>query len=110
MMHFISKAPYKSVAAALILVLFLGPLGAFYSTLLGGVVCAILGLAAVGMAMSQMSPLPLCTVWLISLVWSMISVRLYNRAIWKTVLEVMGYEESSRSWFKKKEAVATSDE
>ncbi len=75
--------PYKSVAAALILVVFFGPIGLFYSSLLGGVIMSIFGLVAISTMANMHSPLPMATVYIFSMLWTMISVRFYNRKMLK---------------------------
>ena len=77
------RVPYKSVAAALVLAVILGPIGVFYSTLLGGVVMSIFGLVAIGTMASMHSPLPMATVCLLGIIWAMISVRCYNHKMLK---------------------------
>lgn len=77
------SVPYKSVAAALVLAVLLGPIGVFYSTFLGGIVMSILGLVAVGTMASMKSPLPMVTVCLLGVVWAMIAVRFYNHKMLK---------------------------
>lgn len=77
------NVPYKSVAAALVLVVLFGPIGIFYSSFLGGVVMSILGLISIGTMASMRSPLPMATVWLISILWAMVAVRFYNRSMLK---------------------------
>lgn len=80
------NVPYKSVAAALVLALLFGPIGLFYSSFIGGIVMSIFGLVAVGTMVSMKSPLPMATVWLLSIVWAMISVRFYNHKMLKVAL------------------------
>jgi hypothetical protein len=88
-------APYKSVAWALVFVVLLGPVGLFYSSFLGGLVMLVLGVGAVGVMHSTNSMAPMFVVWALSLLWAMISIRLYNRSIFNKVLhgDDMGVNE-----------------
>ncbi|MBP9726170.1 MAG: hypothetical protein KBD83_01715 [Gammaproteobacteria bacterium] len=70
--------PYKSVAAALVLAVLLGPIGVFYASFVGGIVMCIFGLVAIGTMASMHSPLPMVTVCLFGIVWAMAAVRFYN--------------------------------
>jgi len=79
--------PYKSVAAALILSIIFGPLGLFYSSFVGGVMMTLLTIAAIGTMTSMHSPLPMATMYLGSIVWSMVSVRWYNYRLLKIAIE-----------------------
>lgn len=80
------RVPYKSVAAALVLAVILGPIGVFYSSLIGGVVMSIFGLVAIGTMASMHSPLPMVTVCLFGVIWAMISVRFYNHKMLKIAI------------------------
>lgn len=95
------SVPYKSLAAALLLAVFFGPIGVFYSSLIGGVVMSIFGLVAIGTMASMHSPLPMVTVCLFGIIWSMISVRLYNRKMLKVALT--GTLEEPKHFCRKKE-------
>ncbi len=75
--------PYKSVAAALVLAVLFGPIGVFYASFVGGIVMSIFGLVAVGTMASMHSPLPMATVCLFGIIWSMASVRFYNHKMLK---------------------------
>ena len=92
--------PYKSVAAALILAVFFGPIGVFYSSFLGGIIMSIFGLVAIGTMASMHSPLPMATVCLLGIVWSMAAVRLYNRKMLKIAIN-KGVENTDNSVDKK---------
>ena len=81
------KAPFKSTAAALLFTLVLGPIGLFYSSIIGGVVMTAFAIAAVGNVVQSHSPLPMATVWLFSLLWSMIAVSRYNKKLLNRVIE-----------------------
>lgn len=84
--HFISP-PYKSPAAALIFAIILGPLGVFYSTIIGGVVMTAFGLVAIGIVVKMHSPLPMATIWLVGLFWSMVSLHFYNRRLFNRLFK-----------------------
>jgi hypothetical protein len=101
-MNYISGVPYKSVAGALILAIVFGPIGLYYSSLIGGVVMTLFGLVAAGMVVNQKTPLPMCTVWLISIVWAMTSIRWYNKQLWQTVQKMMGHDVPSSKLFGRK--------
>lgn len=96
--------PYKSVAAALVLVVLFGPVGVFYSSFLGGVVLSIFGLVSIGTMASMRSPLPMATVWLFGIIWSMAAVRFYNRKMLKIALTggLSDSKEEKKSFFHKK--------
>ncbi|MES2203809.1 MAG: hypothetical protein V4496_01170 [Pseudomonadota bacterium] len=100
------SVPYKSVAAALVLAVILGPIGVFYSSFIGGVVMSIFGLVALGTMASMHSPLPMATVCLLGIIWAMISVRFYNHKMLKVALsgnlsESMRFRKRKKSILKK---------
>ncbi len=100
------SVPYKSVAAALVLAVILGPIGVFYSSFIGGIVMSIFGLVAIGTMASMNSPLPMVTVCLFGIVWAMISVRFYNHKMLKVALsgnlnEPMRFRKSKKNVTKK---------
>lgn len=74
-----SKASLKSVAGALLFTIFFGPIGLFYTSLIGGIVMTLLLLISLGAASSLQSLAPLATIWFFSIVWAMVEVRLYNK-------------------------------
>ena len=84
MPNFVYVAPFRSVAAALILAIFFGPIGLFYSSLIGGVVMCAFALAGLGTVVVMNSALPMVTIWLFSILWAMIAVRFYNHRLLKT--------------------------
>ncbi len=100
--------PYKSVAAALMLVLVLGPIGLFYSSFIGGVIMSILGLVAIGTMASMRSPLPMATVYLFCMIWAMASVRLYNRQMLKIAISgcLSTSKRKAKIWFGKQAHVS----
>ncbi|MCD6039513.1 MAG: hypothetical protein K0S27_913 [Gammaproteobacteria bacterium] len=67
--------PLKSLAAALLFSVFLGPVGLLYATTVGGVVMIILGCIVV----SSWLPVPIILVWLGSCIWSVVAVNQYNK-------------------------------
>jgi uncharacterized membrane protein (UPF0136 family) len=69
------QLPYKSVAGALMLGLFFGPLGLLYATTGGGIVMLIVAVAIVPTKL----PVPIVLVWLGSCIWSVIAANRYNR-------------------------------
>jgi len=89
------KPPYKSSAAALIFVVILGPLGAFYATIIGGVVMTAFGLVAIGSVVSMHSILPMAPIWLLSLLWSMIAVHRYNKNLFNRVMKAPSHKNQA---------------
>lgn len=96
--------PYKSVAAALVLAVLLGPIGVFYSTFLGGIVMCIFGLISVGTMASMKSPLPMVTVCLVGIVWAMAAVRVYNRKMLEIAIKGCLNEPKEKTTTKIKES------
>lgn len=86
MPNLVYAAPFRSAAAALILTIIFGPIGLFYSSLIGGLVMCAFALAGLGSVVAVQSPLPMATVWLACIVWAMISVRLYNHRLLKKLM------------------------
>jgi len=74
---------YKSIAAALLFAVVLGPIGLLYSSFLGGVVMIILGFIVV----CAKYPVPIILVWLISCIWSVGAANRYNRKLVKSLLQ-----------------------
>ena len=83
MMGLVCIAPFRSVAAALLLALLFGPIGLFYASLIGGLVMTAFSLVAVGTVIKTASALPMGTIWLCSIIWAMIAVRYYNHKLLK---------------------------
>ena len=69
--------PFKSLAGALLLSIFFGPVGLLYASTLGGLVMIILG----GITVSSLLPVPMMIVWLGSCVWSVVATNKYNKKI-----------------------------
>jgi membrane protein implicated in regulation of membrane protease activity len=67
--------PFKSLAAALLFSVFLGPVGLLYASTIGGVVMIIIGCVVA----SSLLWVPILIVWLISCVWSVVAVNRYNQ-------------------------------
>ena len=67
--------PFKSLAGALLLSIFFGPVGLLYASTLGGIVMIILGCITV----SSLLPVPMMIVWLGSCVWSVVATNQYNK-------------------------------
>ena len=73
----------KSLLAAFLLTLFLGPLGMLYSTIAGGLIMlvvylVILGLSVVTLGMASLLFLP---AWIVCIVWAMIAAKSRIRTI-----------------------------
>jgi len=75
--------PFKSLAGALLLSIFFGPVGLLYATTLGGLVMIILGCITA----SSLLPVPMIIVWLGSCVWSVMATNDYNKRINKKILD-----------------------
>lgn len=71
------RLPFKSVAGALLLGLFFGPIGLLYATTWGGVVMLALGIAIVPTKL----PVPIAIIWLGSCVWSVIAANRFNQKL-----------------------------
>lgn len=71
--------PLRSPVAALLLAVFLGPVGLIYASLLGALILIFLFLVAYGAHTLH----ALALVWLASCFWSVMSVNRYNRRIMK---------------------------
>jgi hypothetical protein len=69
--------PFKSVAVALLFSVFLGPVGLLYATSLGGIIMIPLGF----FVMLTKLWVPICIIWLISCIWSVIATNRYNQKI-----------------------------
>lgn len=82
--RYVLVRPYKNMATAILLALFLGPIGLLYSTFLGGVIMAIvvfIFLAAMT-ANSAVGPL-VWIAWLICPFWAVLSSGRHNRKMMK---------------------------
>lgn len=69
--------PFKSVAAALLFTVILGPIGLLYASFWGGFVMILLGLFLVPGKFFT----PLGLLWIICCIWSVGAVESYNRKI-----------------------------
>lgn len=78
-----SVMPYKSVAAALLFSVILGPVGLLYASFWGGFIMIILTI----MIMSNKLLFVTFLLWLICCIWSVGAVESYNRKISKTLLQ-----------------------
>ncbi len=67
--------PFKSVAGALLLAAFLGPIGVLYSSMTGGIIMILLGLVTLHTKLYG----PMILVWLISCIWSVGAANRFNR-------------------------------
>jgi hypothetical protein len=73
--HNTRRLPFKSLAGALLLSVFLGPVGLLYATTVGGIVMIVVGFIVV----SSLLPVPIIVVWLISCIWSVVAVNRHNK-------------------------------
>ena len=99
MTNYVVTKPQKSVGLGILLALILGPIGLFYSSVLGGLVMTfapviLLVVMILGFAIDDpvvyVSSLILillfaCTWWLICMIWAIIGVNAYNREILEEV-------------------------
>lgn len=71
--------PLRSPIAALLLALFLGPIGLIYASMLGAIIMIFLFLIAYG----SHSSYPIALVWIVSCFWAVIAANRYNRRMMK---------------------------
>ena len=76
------QLPFKSVAGALLLCIFFGPIGLLYATTLGGATMLVLGVAIVPTKL----PVPIAIIWLGSCVWSVIAANRFNQKLMQKIL------------------------
>lgn len=69
--------PYKSVAAALLFSVILGPIGLLYSSFWGGVIMTLIGIVV----LSNKFIFPIILVWIGSCIWGVGAVEAYNRQL-----------------------------
>lgn len=69
--------PFKSVAAALIFSVILGPVGLLYASYWGGFVMILIGIVVVGTKLF----FPILLTWLVSCIWAVGSVESYNQKL-----------------------------
>lgn len=81
--------PLRSPVAALLLAVFLGPIGLIYTSILGAIILLFLLLVAFG----AHSMYALSLIWLLSCFWAVIAANRYNRRIMKK-MGVMSCAES----------------
>lgn len=77
--RFSPSLPFKSVAAALLLSVLLGPIGLLYSSLWGGLILICLTI----MFISHKFILPVIFIWIVSCIWGAASVEQYNKKLLK---------------------------
>ena len=70
-----SLLPCKSVAAALIFTVLLGPIGLLYASFWGGVVMTMIGIVV----LSNEFFFPIALLWVICCIWGVRAVENYNR-------------------------------
>lgn len=75
--------PYKSVAAALLFTVILGPVGLLYASFWGGVMMIV---AAV-IVLSAKFIFPTLLLWIASCIWGVGAVELYNKRIHQALNE-----------------------
>lgn len=73
--------PFKSVAAALMFTLFLGPLGLLYASFWGGIAMLPVGFLVI----SASYPYPIAIYWFLCSVWGVGAVNAYNKKIMKNL-------------------------
>lgn len=74
----ITKSP-KSMGISIALTLFFGPLGMFYSTILGAIVMIIIDIIVGALTLG----LGLLVTWPIQVIWAAIATSMYNKKLMK---------------------------
>jgi hypothetical protein len=71
----------KSVAVAILLTFFFGPLGMFYSTVVGAIIMLIVNmvLTFVALALTDLMVWPLCITWPICIIWGAVAAGSSNK-------------------------------
>jgi hypothetical protein len=77
----IRSLPYKSVAAALLFSVLLGPIGLLYASFWGGFIMILMGIVVC----SNKFIFPIILVWIISCIWSVGAVESYNKKIFQAL-------------------------
>ena len=77
--------PFKSVAAALMFSVFLGPIGLLYASLWGGLLMILIGIVVI----SSQFIFTMILLWLICCIWSVSAVESYNKKIFSTYHRVL---------------------
>ena len=84
MLHnFPQRLPFKSVAGALLLCVFLGPIGLLYATTVGGIIMMIVTVAIVPSKL----PVPIAIVWLACCIWSVIAANRFNQKLMQKITQ-----------------------
>ena len=81
--HAPSLPPYKSVAAALLFCVFLGPIGLLYASFWGGFIMILIGIVVV----SSLLYFPILLLWIICCIWGVRSVESHNKKILQILLQ-----------------------
>lgn len=71
------ELPLKSIPAAILFSVFLGPIGLLYSSVIGAIVMMFLALVAIGLH----SYYPIVMVWMICCVWSVVAANKTNQKL-----------------------------
>lgn len=74
-----SILPYKSVAAALIFSVLLGPVGLLYASFWGGIVMVLIGMVVIASKL----PVTILIFWILCCIWGVGAVESHNRKILK---------------------------
>jgi len=74
-----SMIPYKSAAIALILTVFMGPVGLLYASFWGGFLMIFLGIIVI----SNKYIFPIILLWLMCCIWSVRAVENHNKKLFK---------------------------
>lgn len=81
---FVLVRPFKSMAVAILLALFLGPIGLLYSSFVGGVVMAIIVFIFIAATSANPAVQPLVWIaWLVCPFWAVISSGRHNKKLLK---------------------------
>lgn len=73
--------PYKSVAAALVFSVLLGPVGLLYASFWGGFIMILLGIVVI----ANKFIFPIIVLWLVCCIWAVRSVEKHNKQLTQTV-------------------------
>lgn len=82
--NFVLVRPFKSMAVAILLALFLGPIGLLYSSFLGGVIMAIIVFIFIAATSANPGVQPLVWVaWLVCPFWAVLASGRHNKKLLK---------------------------
>ncbi|RDI44837.1 hypothetical protein [Aquicella lusitana] len=85
---FTSLPPYKSVAGALLLSAFFGPVGLLYASFWGGFTMIAVGFVVVSSKLFY----PIALFWVICCIWSVGAVESYNKKILRAAQQQTAFQ------------------